>query len=986
MKKALKIIGGVIVLILILMFVIPYFYKDKVIEIVKKEANKNLNATLNFGDVDLTFFAHFPNLTLEIENLTLTGQGEFEGVELVNIKSFGLVLGLGKVLAGEDMPDINKIYIDQPKVTALVMQNGKANWDIVKSSGSPETPVKTTVTDDAEPSDFKILLRYYEIKDAAIKYIDKASDMSVEIEGLDHSGSGSLSASGFGLATKTHIESMDFLMEKTKYINHSTLDASLDFAVDIDNMRFDITKGDIDLNKFTMKASGYLEMPADDIKMDIKFTSPSTELKQLMALVPQEFTGDLDEYKFTGDVAFNGWVKGVYNDKQYPLFGMHLLVDNGTFHYADLPKSANHIHIKSDIELKNSKDLNSLVVDVSRFDMDLGGNPITASLNMVNPMTSMDVKSNLKANIDLTSLKDVMPIEKNEELKGLIESDLSFEGSLEAAENEQYDKLKANGYLKLQDFTYDSPDFNQPVLIEKTEIQFNLDKAQLKTFKAKIGKSDFSATGQLTDFLPYALMDKDLKGSLNYHSDFLDLDELIAFASSDVETPESTSKGVTAEQPVSKEKSGTATKPATKENSVAKQSPDTKKKQAVHKQPTTPHVAESIVVENDEKLIPENINFVLNATVSKMLYNNIDMRNFKGLMRLKKGVLTLENCKLNTLGGAVVLNGELDEIEKGKSKVSFDFHLKNLHIKQTAGKVEMIQKYAPMAQYAKGTFSTNLKFRSELDKELNPIYKTVYSKGNLLTHGVKIEGYKPLDDFAAITKTQDVLKQEIEDLNISYEIIDGKAFIKPFDFKIDKITGNSFGSIDLEQNLDFLVHLKIPTEMLGDDANALMGQVAGSLAGFGIKVDVPEFIEMDVAITGKTDEPKFKPSITGLSGDNAKEVVKDKLKEEFDHAKEEAKKRAKEEADKLIADAQKEADNLMREAKKQGDALKKEGYKQADDLVKNANGFLEKTGAEIASKELKKQTDKQVDNLLKEAQKQADKIMADAKKQAAKIK
>jgi hypothetical protein len=232
------------------------------------------------------------------------------------------------------------------------------------------------------------------------------------ITGFSHSGAGSLSADGFGLKTKTKIESIDLVMENTKYINHSTLNAAVDFAVDLNMMRFDITKGDINLNKFAMNATGFLAMPADDINMDIEFTSPSTELKQLMALAPEEITGDLDEYKFKGNVAFNGWVKGVYNDNQYPLFGIHLAVNEGSFHYAELPKSAENIRIKTDIELMNPKDLNSLVIDVNQFDIDLGGNPIKASLTLVNPITSMDIKSSIEANIDFASLKDVMTIEK----------------------------------------------------------------------------------------------------------------------------------------------------------------------------------------------------------------------------------------------------------------------------------------------------------------------------------------------------------------------------------------------------------------------------------------------------------------------------------------------------------------------------------------------------------------------------------------------
>lgn len=949
MKKALKIFGGLIVLVLILMLVLPYFYKDKIMDLVKAEANKNLNATLDFGDVDLTFFAHFPQLTLKIEDLTLTGQGVFDGVQLVSFNSFNLVIGLGKVLAGEKIPDINQIYIDSPKVNALVLKSGEVNWDIVKTSEHKVDSISTS-EDSETASDFNILLKYYEIEDADISYVDEVSNVTLTIEGLDHSGSGNFGVVNFGLETKTHIDNITFQMETTKYINNSTLNADLNFAVDLDAMHFDITTGDVQLNKFALKTAGFIEMPGEDIKLDIKFTSPSTELKQLMALVPEEFTGDLDEYKFVGNVAFNGWAKGVLNDIDIPLFGLHLSVENGSFHYADLPKSAENIEIKTDIALENSKDLNSLVVDVNQFDLDLGGNPISASLNLINPMTSMDVKSNVKAMIDLASLKDVMPIEKGDELKGKIESDLNFEGSLEAAENEEYDKLKANGFVKVQDFTYNSPEFNQPVLINNTELLFDMDKAELKSLEIKIGKSDFKANGQLTDFLPYALMDKELKGTLNYHSDYLDLDELIAFAM--VEDEETVDKKVM-------------------ELEKTEATVDTLKMKSDQKA---------------EKLIPENINFVLKASIDKLKYDDIDIKNFNGIMQLKKGKLTLENCKLNALGGSIVANGSFDEVKKGESKVVFDFKMKNLSIKQSADKIKMVKKYAPMAAYTQGTFSTNVKFRSTLDNALDPVLNTVNSKGKLLTHNVQIVGYKPLDTFAEVTKTKDIVHQKFEDVNIDYEIIDGKAFIKPFDFQIDKLTGNSFGSVDLEQNLDFLVHLKIPTEMLGDDANQLMGQVAGALADYGVKMDVPEFIEMDVAITGKTDKPKFKPSISGVSSDNAKEVIKEKVKEEFDKAKADAVKRAKAEADKILKDAQKEADDLMREARKQSEALKKEGYKQADDLVANANGFFEKTAAEIASKEAKKQVDKQVENLIKEAQKQADKIMEDARKQAAKIK
>lgn len=984
MKKIAKIFGVIIVLVLLAMIIVPYFFKDKLIGLIQDEANKQLNATLYFEDADLTFFAHFPNLTLKIENLTLTGQEEFEDIQLVSFQRFDLVVGLGKVIQGE-MPDIKKVYLDQPVVNALVLSNGKVNWDIVKESESPEESTDIVAADKTtEADDFNLALNYYEIKNAMIIYEDREGKMLLVIKGLDHSGGGNLGASGLSLITKTTLSHLLVEMEGEKYMDGLSLKADLDFNVDIESMRFDLTRSDIRLHTLALLAEGYFAMPADDIEMDIRFKSPASGLKQLLALAPESYTGDLEAYEFSGDVGFSGWIKGVYNDNQMPLFGIDINVSDGAFHYAELPESVTDIQIETHIELKDSKELNSLVVDVNPFNLKLGQNPVEATFNLINPMTTMDVNSYLKARIDLASLKKVMPLEAEDQLKGIIQGDLSFSGSLSDAESENYEKLKADGFMAVKDILYKAPNLSKSVVIDSSRLEFNLDKATLKYFHATIGESDFELRGQLTDFIPYALSDQTLNGRLNYHSNHLNLDEIMVLYLTEEHDDGDEKGGETIDSPV-------ASKPTTGADTKEQETKvdETTSKDSEPSSDTTVEVRPQISKETnpeEELLIPKNIDFVLTASVDNIIYEKVILTDFKGNMKIKDGVVRLENCMAKTLGGQAVINGSFLELKPGTSLVDFDFKLKNMEISETAEKVEMVRTYAPIAMYTKGHFSTQMTFKSHLDNEFNPIYNTVYSKGILRTDKVHIEGYKPLDKLASVTKTSDIIHQTFDNLNIEYEIIDGKAFIKPFDFKVDQLTGNTFGSIDLDQNLDFLIHMSIPTAAMGDEANQLMGQFAGALAGYGVNVDVPKTIEMDVEVTGKSDNPKFKPSVSGVSSEEVKDVVKEKVKEEFDKAKEDATKRAKEEADKIMKDAQKKADKLMAEARKNGKMIKDEAYKQADDLVKNAGDPFSKMGAEVAAKELKKQADKQVDNLLNEAQKQADKILSDAQKQADRIK
>ena len=71
MKKIVKWIGIVFLVLLILLIALPYFFKDKIVAKIKEEANNTLNAKFDFGDFSLSLIRHFPNLSMEIDNLSI---------------------------------------------------------------------------------------------------------------------------------------------------------------------------------------------------------------------------------------------------------------------------------------------------------------------------------------------------------------------------------------------------------------------------------------------------------------------------------------------------------------------------------------------------------------------------------------------------------------------------------------------------------------------------------------------------------------------------------------------------------------------------------------------------------------------------------------------------------------------------------------------------------------------------------------------------
>jgi AsmA protein len=99
--KALKGIGIAIVVLFLLLFLLPAVFPEALTNKVKAFANKKLNGELSFQETHLSFFSHFPSLTLTLDDFLLLGSAPFEKDTLVvaqkvafeiNVKSIFLVI------------------------------------------------------------------------------------------------------------------------------------------------------------------------------------------------------------------------------------------------------------------------------------------------------------------------------------------------------------------------------------------------------------------------------------------------------------------------------------------------------------------------------------------------------------------------------------------------------------------------------------------------------------------------------------------------------------------------------------------------------------------------------------------------------------------------------------------------------------------------------------------------------------------------------
>src|SRR5690606_32981608 len=97
----------------------PFIFKDKIVALVKEQANANLNATVNFGDFDLSLISSFLDFRFEIHDVRVIGVDEFSYDTLAYIKEFRTDIDLMSVINGGTY-GINAIVIDGARLQAKV--------------------------------------------------------------------------------------------------------------------------------------------------------------------------------------------------------------------------------------------------------------------------------------------------------------------------------------------------------------------------------------------------------------------------------------------------------------------------------------------------------------------------------------------------------------------------------------------------------------------------------------------------------------------------------------------------------------------------------------------------------------------------------------------------------------------------------------------------------------------------------------------------
>ncbi|MFS4456482.1 AsmA-like C-terminal region-containing protein [Maribacter sp. 2304DJ31-5] len=764
-KKLIRLIGVVFLLIVLLLTAIPFFLESKIGDIIKNNVNNNLDATLDFSSADLSLLSSFPNAQVRLADVSLINKAPFDGDTLFFAKGVVLKMGIGELFKGSGTPiSISDFIIDQALLHIMLDKEGNANYDIAKKN--PEDTGATS----GQSGGFSFNMESYKIKDTRIAYDDFSTGLHLEIAEMNHQGTGDLSLQTSELDTHTDAL-VSFKMGSTNYLNKNRVRLDALIGIDLNENKYSFLKNEVLVNQLPLVFNGFVKVNEDNQEVDISFKTPSSDFKNFLAVIPEVYSKNIENVKTTGNFVVAGTFKGVVDEVSIPKFNIKINADNASFKYPDLPKSVRAIFM--DVEINNTEGIiKNTYLDLQKLSFMIDDDHFNMTSKITELLGNASVNASVDGNINLINISKAYPIPANLDLKGFLNTDFTTVFDRASVENGQYENTRTSGTLAVRDFEYNSEEINAPIKINTAALAFDPKTVVLNTLNGTMGKTDFDVTGTIDNFLGYLFNNEKVEGDFTLRSNVFALDDFMV-----------------------EENAG-----GEKEN-----------------QDTS----------SEEKIkIPSFLDANFNASANTVIYDNINLTNVRGNLKIKDEKAILSNMTSSLFNGKVIFDGEVST-ENETPAFAMKLNMNQLQVDETFKSLQLFKVLAPVAQVLKGNFSSDITLSGKLTDNFTPDLPSLAGDvlANVLTAEINLESTPVLSALGSKLDFIDFDKLNLKELKTKLSFKDGLVSVKPFTINYRDIAINVAGGHAFDSNMNYKVVMEVPAKYLGNEVNDLIAKI-----------------------------------------------------------------------------------------------------------------------------------------------------------------
>lgn len=505
-----------IILIAILISVL-YAKQDTIVQDLLKTVNADFNGEVEIKNSHISPFANFPYISIDVEELKLYETKSKNEKPIIDLKDLYLGFDLFTLISGK--MDIKLIKLKNGKIN--IVQNKNGEFNLLNALASKKEVESTN-------EEFHLNLKSIQLENVDITKTNLENLITIELFINKAKSKFKTSADHLAVSLDSKFIINVIKNNDTTFFKHKHVEFKTEIDLDKKQNQLVISPSSFDLEHVLFDFYGNVDLK-NHYYMDLTIKGNKPNFDIFMALAPEELIPVLKKYDNSGKIFFTANIKGPIENGKKPKVDVTFNCENAFLHNTESDKKLNELNFKAFFTTGDSGTAESMQFALTDFTSKPEAGIFSGHLRVKN-FASPEIDTKIISDFDLDFLSKFLNVKGLENLKGKVKLTLNFKDIIDLNHPEKaIEKLNESYFTELQvsNLSFKSKDFHLP--IENLNLNATLEghEAKIKQFDLKVGKSDISITGNITDLPAIIHHTKDpVTAALTIKSKNLDIKQL----------------------------------------------------------------------------------------------------------------------------------------------------------------------------------------------------------------------------------------------------------------------------------------------------------------------------------------------------------------------------------------------------------------------------------------------------------------------------
>lgn len=485
--RVLKWTAGIILVLFLSITATLYVFKDDICNLAIAQVNKYLKVKVVVSEVDLTYWASFPNLSIDFNEVFIQDSFEKSTVRDTLLYSDRIRCKFNPMDLWNEIYTIKAVEVGKGTLQLKVNPKGENNFNIVKET-----------SDSVESDGFELNLNSIYCEEMRFSYSNHATQQVYETEIAEIEINGALNTGKFTAQAQSEMKILQARSGNVNLVRNQPARLNVSIVVNSEMQTVVVPKSLIHIANLPFN----FDVAYDTTGFNFNLSAHDIQIDEAANRLALSETENVKSFKGQGKLLFDLNIRGSNESTAPAVVNCSFGIKNGNLIDPNSGVSLSKIELDGAYSNKGGKKLENLTIKKASFNST--GGQFSGKLKLTNFEQPL-YDGNASGRINLAIFQSFVNISSIETILGFVDLNSSFLIQAKPKENEAmgYEIRRCDGQMELDNVEFKLTDDQRHYKRMNGVVYLRNDEVGLENVQAALGNSDFKVNGVFKNFASY---------------------------------------------------------------------------------------------------------------------------------------------------------------------------------------------------------------------------------------------------------------------------------------------------------------------------------------------------------------------------------------------------------------------------------------------------------------------------------------------------